>query len=86
MSEVLIESGPAAPAGRVIAVDARGLEPPLPMVRILEAATDLPSGVTVQARTDRRPLHLYALLEERGLAAETTAEPDGSFLTHIRRA
>jgi TusA-related sulfurtransferase len=70
----------------VVEVDARGLEPPQPMVRILEALTSLPADATLRARTDRRPMHLYALLEERGLAADTQPEPDGSFVTYIRRA
>ena len=71
--------------GRIIEVDARGLEPPQPLVRILEAAADLPEGAELQARTDRRPIHLYAQLEERGFTAETIDQPDGSFLTYVRR-
>ena len=66
-------------------VDARGLEPPQPMVRILEALGSLPADAVLRARTDRRPLHLYPLLEDRGFTAETEAEADGSFVTHIRR-
>src|SRR4029077_15548196 len=44
-------------------LDARGLEPPQPMVRILETLTSLPEGGLLLARTDRRPMHLYAQLE-----------------------
>jgi uncharacterized protein (DUF2249 family) len=69
----------------VVEVDARGLEPPQPMVRILEALASLPAGAELRARTDRRPLHLYAQLEQRGFTAETREEHDGSFVTHIRR-
>ena len=65
-------------------VDARGLEPPEPLVRILEALRSLPSGGRLEARTDRNPLHLYPLLEERGLTAETEKVEDGSYITHIR--
>ncbi len=86
MDETKINPLGANEGACVIEVDARGLEPPQPMVRILEAATDLPPGVTLYARTDRRPMHLYAQLEARGLRAETFPETDGSFLTHIRRA
>lgn len=68
-----------------IDVDARGLEPPQPMVKILEAIATLPAGAGIRARTDRRPMHLYAHLEERGFVSETTEQTDGSFLTHIRR-
>jgi uncharacterized protein (DUF2249 family) len=69
----------------VIEVDARGLEPPQPLVRILEAASELGAGAQLNARTDRRPMHLYAQLEERGFTAETQEQPDGSFLTYVRR-
>lgn len=68
-----------------VEVDARGLEPPQPMVRILEALGSLPPDAVLRARTDRRPLHLYPLLEDRGFVAETEPEADGSFVTHIRR-
>jgi uncharacterized protein (DUF2249 family) len=66
-------------------VDARGLEPPHPMVKILETLATLPPGAELDARTDRRPMHLYAQLEERGFTGETKEQPDGSFLTHIWR-
>jgi len=68
-----------------VQVDARGLEPPQPMVTILEALNALPPGAQLHAHTDRRPMHLYPLLEQRGFSATTEAEADGSFLTIIRR-
>ncbi|HNQ74044.1 MAG TPA: DUF2249 domain-containing protein [Verrucomicrobiota bacterium] len=67
-----------------IEVDARGLEPPQPMVTILEAVAKLPAKTGIRARTDRRPMHLYAHLEERGFSSQTTEQSDGSFLTEIR--
>lgn len=67
-------------------VDARGLEPPQPMVRILETLAVLPDGLELRARTDRRPMHLYAQLETRGFNGETKEQTDGSFITSIRRA
>lgn len=70
----------------LVDVDARGLEPPQPMLRILEALAALAVGATLRARTDRRPMHLYPLLAERGFTAETEEQSDGSFVTHIRRA
>ena len=69
----------------VVDVDARGLEPPQPLVKILEALAALPKGARLRARTDRRPMHLYAQLEERGFAGESEEQPDGSFVTHVRR-
>jgi uncharacterized protein (DUF2249 family) len=54
------------------------------MVKILEALAALPAGAELRARTDRRPVHLYPHLEERGFAAESEEQSDGSFITHIR--
>ncbi len=69
----------------VIDVDARGLEPPQPLVKILEALAALPEGARLRAHTDRRPMHLYSQLEERGFTGQTEEQPDGSFLTHVCR-
>lgn len=66
-------------------VDARGLEPPQPLVKILEALAALPAGADLKARTDLRPMHLYAQLESRGFHGQTEEQPDGGFITHIRR-
>lgn len=71
---------------KVIEVDARGLLPPEPMVRILEAVSGLDADGELHARTDRRPMHLFPQLEARGFKAECTDQPDGSFLTLIRHA
>lgn len=68
----------------ILDVDARGLEPPQPMVRILEALTTLPSQAALRARTDRRPIHLYPLLEARGFAGTSEEQADGSYVTLIR--
>ena len=82
---------PARPANSaktaaITEVDARGLEPPLPMVKILEALSTLPVGAELRGRTDRRPIHLYAQLEERGFSSQTEQQSDGTFLTHIRHS
>ena len=69
----------------VIEIDARGLEPPQPLVAILEALSNLPSDGELYACTDRRPMHLYPLLEKQGLSGETLEQPDGSLITHICR-
>jgi len=75
---------PLPPAG-ILELDARGLEPPQPLVKILEALGHLPEHGELRARTDRRPMHLYPQLEERGFDATTKEESDGSFLTCICR-
>ncbi len=68
-----------------IEVDARGLEPPQPMMRVLEALEGLPAATKLRARTDRRPMHLYPLLEARGFVGESEEQTDGSVVTIIRR-
>jgi TusA-related sulfurtransferase len=71
---------------KVIELDARGLLPPEPMVRILEAAAAAAQDDELRARTDRRPMHLFPQLEARGFRTECVEQPDGSFLTLIRHA
>jgi uncharacterized protein (DUF2249 family) len=67
-------------------VDARGLEPPEPMMRILAAAENLPAGTTLTALTDRRPLHLYPELDARKIVHNSEQMPDGSWRTTLKRA
>jgi uncharacterized protein (DUF2249 family) len=70
----------------VLDVDARGLEPPQPMVKILETLSTLPAGAALRARTDRRPMHLYPMLEARGFIGKSEEQTDGTFITHIKRS
>jgi uncharacterized protein (DUF2249 family) len=71
---------------KIVEVDARGLEPPQPLVTILEALPTLPDGATLRAHTDRRPMHLYPQLSDRGFTGESEEQSDGSFITDIRRS
>ena len=66
-------------------VDARGLEPPEPMLRILSALETLPAGGVLRARTDRLPVHLLPELETRGVRHESTEQRDGSWIITLRR-
>ena len=66
-------------------VDARGLEPPEPMLRILSAVEGLAAGGVLRARTDRRPLHLLSELEARGVSHECQEQADGSWIITLRR-
>ena len=54
------------------------------MVKILEALAVMPAGAELRAHTERKPMHLYAHLEERGFAGVTEEQNDGSFITTIR--
>jgi uncharacterized protein (DUF2249 family) len=65
-------------------LDARGLEPPQPLVKIMEGLTRLEKGDLLRAHTERRPMHLYSLLETRGFSGESTEQPDGTWITEIR--
>ncbi|MBE2213741.1 MAG: DUF2249 domain-containing protein [Opitutaceae bacterium] len=69
-----------------VLLDLRGLEPPQPMMRVLEELDALPAGGAIVALTRFRPVHLLEILEERGYAAETAEQPDGSHETIIQRA
>jgi uncharacterized protein (DUF2249 family) len=66
-------------------VDVRGLEPPEPMVRVLERAEELAPGQTLIVVHDRRPLFLYPQLEARGFAHETIDVGPGEVRITIRR-
>jgi len=67
-------------------VDARGLEPPEPMVKILSELDQIPEGVVLRAFTDRRPLHLLDALVARGFRAESFEQSlHGGWITDIRR-
>ncbi len=58
-------------------LDNRGLLPPEPMVRILEAVDKLAPGAVLEAINDREPLFLYPELEQRGHAIRTERQEAG---------
>lgn len=72
----------------IVHLDARGLEPPQPLVAILEALESLPAGTALEARTDRNPVHLHAVVAHRGFTAETrpAPPPEPGFITRLRHA
>jgi hypothetical protein len=69
----------------VIELDARGLEPPQPLMKTLEAVATLPELAELRVHTRWRPALLYAELESRGFIGESLEQPDGSYITCIRR-
>lgn len=75
----------AIPDASAIEVDARGLEPPEPMMRILAAIETLKPGATIRARTDRRPVHLHAELHARGIHYASEQAADESWITTLSR-
>ncbi len=79
-------AAPAASSGDVQHIDARGLEPPEPLIRILDALEALPQGVKLHALTDREPCHLFGEAEQRGFTTDCKEQSDGSWLTILARA
>jgi uncharacterized protein (DUF2249 family) len=83
---------PAAPKavgtsnGGVEQIDARGLEPPEPLMRILVALETLPAGKRLRAITDREPCHLFGEAEQRGFRHDCSEQADGSWITFLERA
>jgi hypothetical protein len=70
----------------LIELDARGLEPPQPLMKTLEAVASLPNGATLRLHTRWRPALLYAELERRGFSGQSEEQSDGSYLTYIRHS
>jgi uncharacterized protein (DUF2249 family) len=69
-----------------ILVDARGLEPPEPMERVMQALSLLRPGQSSRLLLHREPFPLYPLLAERGYRHATTMEADGSYVILISPA
>ena len=68
-----------------VIVDVRGLEPPHPMLRILELLDRLAPKQHLLVIHERRPLLLYPQLEERGFRHETEELGPGEFRITIWR-
>lgn len=60
-------------------IDARGLEPPEPFERVMEALSILEPGEHVMLILNREPFPLYRVLKTNGYRHETKAYPDGRF-------
>lgn len=76
---------PSEDAARWVRLDNRGLEPPEPMMRTLEALGRLPAGAVLEIHNDRPPQFLYPHLRERGYLFQTVPEPDGGARVRIWR-
>ena len=66
-------------------LDVRGLEPPQPMVRVLERLDTLPPDGTLTVLHERRPMFLYPQLDARGFSHETDEPEPGLVRIVIRR-
>jgi len=65
-------------------IDNRGLQPPEPLVRILEALAEIEDSGTLTALMDREPILLYPELERRGWGW-SFGEEDGVLVLRVFR-
>jgi uncharacterized protein (DUF2249 family) len=73
------------PAARTTSIDVRGLEPPQPMVAVLEALDGMGAADRLEVIHSRRPVFLYPQLDERGFVHETDEPEPGVVRIVIRR-
>lgn len=62
-----------------IVLDVRGLEPPEPLVRVMDALESLPPGDRLRMVHNREPFPLYGILQEDGYQYRTETFADGRF-------
>lgn len=78
-------TGAVDPLPEDVFLDNRGLEPPVPMVRTLEAFERLAPGQRLTIHNDRVPIYLLPQLEARGAAVEIEELPGGAARVLITR-
>lgn len=78
-------SAPGAAAHERYVLDVRGLEPPQPMLRVLQEIDRLGPEGELEVHHDRRPVFLYPQLDERGFLHETDEPEAGLIRILIRR-
>ena len=69
-----------------ICIDARDLEPPEPLERVLQALALLRPGQSIRLLLPREPFPLYPILAARGYAHVTHMDADGGYVIRIRQA
>lgn len=74
------------PLQPVVDLDVRALEPPGPMVAILEKLAELGAGAQLRVRHHREPVLLYDKLKLRGYAARVERRTEGDYLLLIAPA
>jgi uncharacterized protein (DUF2249 family) len=75
----------ASADGDMAELDVRGLEPPEPMVQILERLDTLAPGQRLVVLHERRPMLLYPQLDERGFLHDTEEVEPGLVRIVVRR-
>jgi tRNA 2-thiouridine synthesizing protein A len=69
-----------------ILVDARWLEPPEPMEKVMQAVERLLPRQSIRLLLHREPYPLYVILENRGYCHTSRLQPDGTYEIHIMDA
>jgi uncharacterized protein (DUF2249 family) len=78
------ESAQAAKS-RMIEIDVRGLEPPEPMVKIIETLPQIDKDSVLLVHHHREPVMLYDKLEHLGYQASTEKVSEGYYKVRITR-
>ncbi len=69
-----------------VELDVRGLEPPAPMMAVLEKLVELGPGAQLVIHHHREPVLLYEKLALRGYGARTEKRGEGDYLVHVAPA
>lgn len=85
-SEAVAAGDERAPLQPVVDLDVSQLEPPQPMIAILQKLVDLGPGARLRVRHHREPVMLYDKLKLRGYGATCTPQAEGDYLIHIAPA
>ena len=80
-----VRPGPQLVLDEPAAMDLRGLRPPEPIVRILQAL-ERGTGAPLRVILPHEPVPLYALLREHGYSCTGSPRPDGGFEVLIERS
>ncbi len=75
----------AASEPKTIEIDVRGLEPPEPMVKIIELLPQVGKNTTLLVHHHREPLMLYDKLEHLGFQASAEKISEGYFKVRITK-
>lgn len=74
------------PQPTLIEIDARALEPPEPMEKVMQTLDLLRPGQHIRLLLHREPFPLYPILRSRGYRHDTMPQADGSYVILIRPA
>jgi hypothetical protein len=70
---------------QITELDNRGLDPPEPLLRIMDAVATMDTDGRIVALMDREPLLLYPMLEDRGLGWTIEEHAEGWYRLEIGR-